>query len=611
MTFEDYKRSGDWQMLFGINLRCPHLAWYTMEGEGKRDFPASISFQSSWWQEYAALETYFARGGWFLAQGEPVCNLLVLNPIESVWGYARMGAFDVLESSDPNIDILEKTYRETFQILAGAHIEFDYGDEGILNKYGTVENDCLRIGNCCYKKILLSGVRTLRFGTLKLLLEFQKNGGQVIIVEEPPAYVDGVLSEQAERLMDKGDFIPFQENSMRNICKDDECLELQGEGAEKIFSRLKKNQNEKYIMLLNTDSQTGYDRISLVLQDREIAEIWDARSGRIIKYVPTVQTSKGKFLNLKFQPGEEKFIRIYQGTDFFDYKLSEENVMVLDDAEAEFDGERFFGDVLKLDQRIRRCAGFPLRGGEMLQPWFVKKKGHVNECSMLINTTFRFYVDEVPHDLRIAFEYEECIQTIAVNGHILDGADAGGWIDACFSTRRIPEEVIRKGENAVTFHIKYGETMGLEAVYLLGMFGVYQDGTTKKWTLSHLPERLKPGDITYQGLPFYSGKVSYHLEKKGIWRIKDVPYAGACVKILGDTEEVLYTPPYDVILKNPQWMEIILTRRNTFGPLHRVPIKAYAYGPETFLTEGDEWKDSPVLIEQGLMGIPEMQEYDF
>ena len=42
MRFSDYKGIGDWQAIIGINLRCPHLSWYTMQGEAKRDYPASI-----------------------------------------------------------------------------------------------------------------------------------------------------------------------------------------------------------------------------------------------------------------------------------------------------------------------------------------------------------------------------------------------------------------------------------------------------------------------------------------------------------------------------------------------------------------------------------------
>lgn len=50
----------------------------------------------------------------------------------------------------------------------------------------------------------------------------------------------------------------------------------------------------------------------------------------------------------------------------------------------------------------------------------------------------------------------------------------------------------------------YGAGSGIEAVYLLGTFGVYiKEGT--KVVLDELPQELKSGDIVVQGLPFYSG----------------------------------------------------------------------------------------------------------
>lgn len=83
--FESHKAVGDWQALFGINLRCQHLSWYTMEGEAKRDYPASIFYQSPWWKQYKYVEDYFSRLGVMLNQGEPVCDVLIVSPIESVW----------------------------------------------------------------------------------------------------------------------------------------------------------------------------------------------------------------------------------------------------------------------------------------------------------------------------------------------------------------------------------------------------------------------------------------------------------------------------------------------------------------------------------------------
>ncbi|MCX7935058.1 MAG: hypothetical protein N3A66_07340, partial [Planctomycetota bacterium] len=59
--FLGHKALGDWQVALGINLRCQHLAWYTMAGEAKRDYPAAIFYQSPWWELYPKVEDYFAR----------------------------------------------------------------------------------------------------------------------------------------------------------------------------------------------------------------------------------------------------------------------------------------------------------------------------------------------------------------------------------------------------------------------------------------------------------------------------------------------------------------------------------------------------------------------
>ena len=47
-TLAEHKAVGDWQAALGVNLRCQHLAYYTMQGQAKRDYPASISYQSPW-----------------------------------------------------------------------------------------------------------------------------------------------------------------------------------------------------------------------------------------------------------------------------------------------------------------------------------------------------------------------------------------------------------------------------------------------------------------------------------------------------------------------------------------------------------------------------------
>ena len=59
--FRGHKHHGDWQAALGVTVRVPHLAWMSMYGESKRDYPASIFYQSPWYKEYPYIENHFAR----------------------------------------------------------------------------------------------------------------------------------------------------------------------------------------------------------------------------------------------------------------------------------------------------------------------------------------------------------------------------------------------------------------------------------------------------------------------------------------------------------------------------------------------------------------------
>ncbi|KPJ71464.1 MAG: hypothetical protein AMS14_09125, partial [Planctomycetes bacterium DG_20] len=131
--FAGHKALGDWQAALGINLRCQHLAWYTMEGQAKRDYPACILHQSPWWEVYEKVEDYFARVHVAMTRGREVRDLLVLRPIESMWALCRAGWQS--DAAVPAYDQAAIALRDT---LLGANLDFDYGDEAILARHGKV-----------------------------------------------------------------------------------------------------------------------------------------------------------------------------------------------------------------------------------------------------------------------------------------------------------------------------------------------------------------------------------------------------------------------------------------------------------------------------------------
>ena len=73
--FRGHKFQGDWQAALGVTIRVPHLSWVSMAGEAKRDYPASINYQSPWYKEYKYIENLFARLNTALTRGNPVVRL--------------------------------------------------------------------------------------------------------------------------------------------------------------------------------------------------------------------------------------------------------------------------------------------------------------------------------------------------------------------------------------------------------------------------------------------------------------------------------------------------------------------------------------------------------
>ena len=84
-------------------------------------------------------------------------------------------------------------------------------------------------------------------------------------------------------------------------------------------------------------------------------------------------------------------------------------------------------------------------------------------------------------------------------------------------------------------------------------------------------------------------------------------FGGALVKLIGEKEEPLAFPPYRAGVSGLKEIQVVLTRRNTFGPLHQKTKYAEACHPGSFVTEGDDWCEEYVLYEQGLLKKPEIR----
>ncbi len=636
LDFDGHKEIGDWQAVLGVNLRCHHLSWFTMAGEAKRDYPASIFHQSSWYREYHYIEDYYARLHLALAQGEADCDVLVLHPVESLWAQIHVNWATWLRSTSAPVLELEKKFERLFRWLAGAQLDFDYGDEDQLARLGAIETSgagvVLRLGLMRYRVIVVGGLETIRSSTLRLLSDFAAAGGAVIFAGEAPSHLDAAVSDAPAALARSLPEVPWSRTALLAALRFRSAqslrVEAAGEGAAQLLAQVRRlSDGGWFVALVNTGREpVGRARVRLAAVGR--VEEWDCRTGEI-REVPFVEEGGGLRWETDFGALTERLFRVSKGSSTaagtgvacdrsaaalardipgpYAYELGEPNVCVLDRARFRL-GEDPAGedDILRIDAAVRERLGWAARSGVMLQPW---RRERAPAEGPRLELRFAFQVAALPTELDLLLEQPER-WNVMLNATAVDVAPrAEVFIDVCFKRFPLPVHALKPGENEVILTTLLREDTQLEAIYLLGRFGVLLRDSTR--VLTSLPDRFEAGDLTVQGLPFYGGVVTYLLPAPASAAVLEIPsFAGACLKLRGEREEAgrcLGFSPHRALVQpsaEPVRLEVFLTRQNMFGPLHRLPPRQDFTGPDSFRTTGSAWSDAPRLFPSGLLDAP-------
>ena len=597
-NFASYKAMGDWQALLGINMRCQHLSFYTMQGESKRDYPASIFFQSAWYERFSAVEDYFSRIN-VLSMGKPLCRTLVINPVESVYTRIHPGWAVFLNAVDEQVCKLENEYKTLFYMLIENKIDFDYGDEEILSRLACAENGVMKVGAGRYDIVIVPPCLTLRSSTFTLLEQFAAQGGRLILMGDMPLMENALRSDRIDRL--DGERIPFdQEALISRLPAPVVSVKKDGKNVKEILARVTKTDERLFIYLLNNDRTNSTGPVSIEVEGEGVLECWNARTGEI------TLLPGGLRLEKDFAPGEEIILcrcpqsqaalpeKIELGEqneiDEFAFRLEEPNVCVLDQVSIKVDGEEFMPaqEILKADIYLRDRFKLERRSGEMLQPWYKKSRGIKDESVCRLTMSFEFECEYIA-DMQLALETPELFE-IKLNGVELHAGEKW-YVDPSIRIADIPAGVIKPGVNQVVLTADFNGGVNLEALYLLGNFGVRLEGLRR--IIEKLPQKLKAGDVCAQGLPFYGGIIEYLLPGEFAGRMRvEALFDGACLETCsGENNSLICFAPYytDIDAQGRLSLRLYLTRRNTFGPLHMKPATAFSYGPESFVTQGESF----------------------
>ena len=619
--FAGHKTLGDWLAVLGINFRCPHLAWYSMAAEAKRDYPASISFQSSWYPYYSLVENYFAHQAAALRLGDEVRDILVVHPIESAWG-AKAMVKDRKAFNAPVIDLRN--------VLMANHLDFDYGDEDHLARFAKVTGKgakaLFQVGVAKYRVVVLPKMLTIRGTTLKLLQEFAQAGGQGVYVEQAPAYLDAEKSAKLAKA-----FQTFGKTTLAELPKAVAArarrvsITARGKGElPELFYMLKQGEDFETLFVDNTSMvhegnnpnecprlrqrTAAYNAVAVALKTPLAAtgKVYELNqeTGVWTRLDKSVKRSAGKVVITASYAVFQS--RLYVITEkeipdavaerpagevvgacelphcCWEYQLDNPNAMVLDQAIYSVDGEsdEQLHYILKIDDAVRTKMGHRPRGGAMVQPWVDANRKPTK--TVRLKLTYSFEVEELPaaeSKLQLAVERPE-LYTIALNDHKVANKAKGYWVDPAIQTVPLKVADLKEGTNYLVLECDYHELLpGLEAIYLLGDFGV--KGAR---TMTALPEELDLGDWCEQGLPNYSGNVTYHVDfqlnklKKGERvAVEFGKWSGALlgVRVNGGELKLVGWAPYrvditDQVKAGANCLELVVffSRRNVFGPFY-------------------------------------------
>ncbi|KAH8883750.1 hypothetical protein GQ53DRAFT_731961 [Thozetella sp. PMI_491] len=531
-TFEGHKGCGDWQAALGITFRVQHLAWVSMAGEGKRDYPASIGYQSPWCLEYSYIEDHFARVAMALTRGRSVTRVAVFHPLESYWlSYGP-------ESSNGEARWRDQAFRELTDWLLFGLVDFDFVSEGLLpSQFRGTHGKKLHVGECAYDVVILPNLRTLRSTSRAILGQFAQAGGKIFVAGQHPEFVDAQIPERPLRI-ELSRSLQWDRNvilAALDHYRDIRIISSEGSPAHEssnLLYQMREDGAERFVFICNIDRNSLFSG-HVQLKGAWDVQVLDTLAGKQHTQRATQvggwTTFPYKFdgcasLLLRLKPADlishvnlltvQSPSRCKNPTEtqvqMGDINFSEPNVLMLDIADYNIQGQGWQGpqEILQIDNDVRARLSLPQKSGGYKQPWTIpqSKRKPVSDVHLRFHYEI---IGDIPSHAYLAIEIPEDSE-IKNNGVLLNlsvGANEW-WVDEDITKVPIPARSMKVGVNTLTMQVPFGILTNLERLYILGDFSVKLDGT--KAVMQNMDmSRVGWGDITTMGLPFYAGNVSY------------------------------------------------------------------------------------------------------
>ncbi|RDW73286.1 hypothetical protein BP6252_07193 [Coleophoma cylindrospora] len=641
-TFEGHKGCGDWQAALGITFRVHHLTWVSMAGEGKRDYPACIGYQSPWFKEYGYVEDHFARVGVVLTRGKALTRVAVIHPIESYWlSFGPNGSGDEQGFRD-------QAFGDLSNWLLHGLIDFDFIAESLLpRQIGKKRADKkLAVGHCEYEVVIVPNLRTIRSTTLKILRDFARSGGRVIVAGSSPSLVDASVPSSSPFIQQstsvfwskQGILGALEEYRDLRIVKDD------GISMDNVLYQMREEGKQRYVFVCNRDRNNA---VQTVVQ---IKGAWDVENMDTFTGEETPISSKAEAgwtsfpyrfegcasLLLRLSPRRHSSnqqlarsnicsqdpVKTCASLQLDSVTLSEPNVLMLDYASFKLSDTDWSEptEVLRIDNVIREHLQMPRKGMAWTQPWAIEPSERESRTQVTMRFVFESAID-FDSETKLALE-DATDRKIILNDILIPSSEdqiTGWWVDEAIKTVTLPADLIKKGTNTLCLEFPFGILTNVERIYLLGSFGVSLSGHATCIQPLDLTS-LTWGNITTQLLPFYVGNVTYNCtlpkpsdassssSSKLTLAVPQFSSPVLTVTDLASEKKLGRIALQPHVLSIPNSAEKVAitafgNRYNSFGHIH-VSDWLGDCSPEVFRTGGAAWTDDYMVKPIGVLECP-------
>lgn len=606
-NFRDMKHMFDHFAAFGINHRSVHGIFYSIHGRGKRAYPVSTNYYQPYFDKYKAITEYTARTSWFISQGTPCRNILVIHPLESAY-MCYKGYKDGNAQNDAELSLLDDLFYDTISSFTYDKLEFDLGDEMSIRDSAFTENGIFTLGKMNYGTVVLPYLKSLRASTLQLLERFAKDGGKIVVLGKAPTLLDGAASDTAERLasLPNVSYCGTHGEAVEILERDksfrfeyiDNCSSL-------IMNHRRDNNGTDWFFIVN-DNCRKKASCKIYFEDTRCFTLYNAQNGETSTLPCTVENNGTAMEFTILEGGSIAFTAektasvpscmqqltvtsstVTKLSGVWDISTNRPNVLVLE-----------YANYKKGDGEYSR--DYPILA---IHDILVGENYHGK-----LTLKFTFNSDKAFKNLSLALEDAQ-EQEIYLNGVKAEKYDGKSYyMSRDFKVVKLPD-VCKVGENTIELCRTYAplakfksaitslfENLGgveLEQIYLIGDFGVKGRTERTRNGLERFSRRFiitekcecARDNLLLAGLPFYTGtvelskKVTVSAEdakKKAILEIGE--FHGCIAEIIvngkscGDVMWFPYSAELTGALKEGE-NEIVIkltnTLRNLLGPSHR------------------------------------------